>query len=159
MFTITARKNRTMLIALTTAAIVAVGAIAFAYWTSEGEGSGSGATGTSSVFVVTSTAATGPALKPGVGEQTVAFEVENPSDSAQTLTDVTVTVANADGTPWTSVAGCSAADYTVGTAAIAYADMAAGATAEGTVTLSMVNSATDQEGCKGATVPLYFVAS
>ncbi len=159
MFTITARKNRTMLIALTTAAIVAVGAVAFAYWTSEGEGSGSGATGTSSVFVVTSTPETTPALKPGVGEQTIDFEVANPSDSAQTLTNVTVTVANADGTPWTSVVGCSAADYTVGTAAITYADMAAGTTAEGTVTLSMVNSATDQDGCKSAIVPLYFVAS
>ncbi|MFI5428223.1 hypothetical protein [Aeromicrobium sp. UC242_57] len=91
--------------------------------------------------------------------QTVDFEVENPSDSAQTLTNVAVTVAKADGTPWTSVEGCSAADYTLGDADITYADMAAGATAEGTVSLQMVNAATDQDGCKNASVPLYFVAS
>lgn len=159
MLTINARKSRTTLVALTTVAIVAVGAVAFAYWTSDGSGSGTGTTGTSSTFVVTSTPATAPVLKPGVGDQVVEFEVENPSDGAQMLSDVTVSVANADGTAWTSVAGCSAADYTVGAADIAYEDVAAGATAGGTVTLSMLNGATNQDGCKGASVPLYFVAS
>lgn len=159
MFTINARKSRTTLVALTTFAIVAVGAVAFAYWTSDGSGSGTGTTGSSSTFIVTSTPATTPVLKPGVGEQVVDFEVENPSDGHQMLSDVTVSVANPDGTAWTSVAGCSAADYTLGSADIVYEDMAAGATAEGTVTLSMVNGATNQDGCKNASVPLYLVAS
>jgi len=159
MSTINARKNRTALVALVTVAIVAVGAAAFAYWTSDGTGEGQGSTGTSSNFVVTSTPATTPELKPGVGEQNVAFEVANPSNASHTLTDVAVTVANDDGTAWTSVAGCSAADYTVGIADITYADLAAGATATGTVTLEMNNLASNQDGCKNADVPLYFVAS
>jgi hypothetical protein len=159
MFTINARKNRIALVAVTTVALVAVSAIAYAFWSSDGDGAGAGATGTSAEFVVTSSAATGPALKPGAGEQSIAFAVENPSDGAQMLSNVAVTVANADGSAWTSVAGCSAADYTVGVPAITYADMAAGSTAAGTVTLTMVNSGTDQDGCKGAAVPLYFLAS
>jgi hypothetical protein len=159
MSTTQARRSRTTLVALTTIVIVAIGAAAFAYWTSDGSGDGTGTTGSVTDFTITSSAPTGPDLKPGVGEQSVAFVVTNPSDGSQMLSDVTVTVANADGTAWTSVAGCSAADYAIGDVDITYSDMAAGATAEGTVTLTMNNTATDQEGCKDADVPLYFLAS
>jgi hypothetical protein len=143
-----------------TTAVVALGAgAAFAYWTSTGNGSGSATTGTSSLYTVASSAATGGPLTPGGPTQTVAFTVTNPSTGVQHLNSVLVTVKNSDNTTWTSVSGCSSADYTVGTPAITYGDIAPGAVASGTVTVTMNNLVTSQDACKGATVPLYFAAS
>ena len=70
-----------------------------------------------------------------------------------------MTVAGAGGAAWTSVAGCSSADYTVGTPAVAYGPIAPGGSVNGTVSVTMLNSANNQDGCKLATVPLYLVAS
>ena len=147
---------------VTVTAVVALGAGgAYAYWTSTGNGNGAGSSGTSSLFTVTSSPAVGAALLPGVGSQTVAFTVTNPTGSGQQkLNLVTVAVLEADGTAWNDVAGCSAADYTVSvTTAPLYTDMAPGSTRTGTATLTMNNLASVQDSCKLAVVPLYFVAS
>jgi hypothetical protein len=148
-----------------TTAVVALGAgAAFAFWSSTGSGTGSGTTGTSTPFTVTSTAAEGDVLLPGVGAQTIDFTVTNPTEAGhQKLNLVTVAVKNADGTAWVptgSNAGCSAADYTVSvTTPPEYTDMDPGDTRTGTATLEMNNLATNQDACKGITVPLYFAAS
>jgi hypothetical protein len=138
---------------------VATAGAAYAYWTTTGNGSGSATTGTSSAFVVTTDAATGALLTPGGPTQTVAFHVQNTNSGVQHLTAVAVTVANSNGTTWTSVPGCSAADYTVGTPSFTAGDIASGATSSGTVTITMNNLASSQDGCKLATVPLYVAAS
>jgi hypothetical protein len=138
---------------------LAVSGVAYAYWSTTGTGSGSATTGTSSVFAVTSDAATGGLLTPGGPTDTVAFHVKNNNSGVQRLTAVAVTVANSDGTEWTAAPGCSAADYTVGTPSFTAGDIAAGATKDGTVTISMNNLGTSQDGCKGVTVPLYIAAS
>jgi hypothetical protein len=72
---------------------------------------------------------------------------------------VLVTIAGPAGAAWTLVPGCSNLDYTVGTPVITYGQIAAAGVASGTVTVSMNNLGTSQDGCKLATVPLYFVAS
>lgn len=132
---------------------------AFAYWTTSGHGTGSATTGTSSDFVVTTDAATGSPLTPGGPTQTVAFHVNNPNSGVQHLNAVAVTVAKSDGTAWTAVAGCSALDYTVGTPSFTPGDIAPGATNSGTVTITMNNLDSSQNGCKLAVVPLYVAAS
>lgn len=142
------------------AGIVLAGAtVAFAYWTSSGSGTGSANTGTNSNFTVATTAATGLPLTPGGPTQTVAFSVTNPGTGSQNLSSVVVTVAASDGTAWSAVAGCSAADYTVGTPAFTPGQIAAGGVVNGTVTVTMKNLGSNQDGCKNATVPLYLVAS
>ena len=83
----------------------------------------------------------------------------NPSSGVQYLTDVTVTVANPDGTTWIAVPGCSAADYTVDAPVIPYGSIAPGDVVNGTVTITMDDTGANQNACKGATVPLYFLAS
>lgn len=154
-----ATKRRMTTILAITAVLALGGGAAFAYWTSTGTGSGTATTGTSVNFTVTSSAATGGPLTPGGPTASVAFKVTNPGTGTQNLSDVTVTVANADGSDWTAVAGCSDLDYTIGTPAITYGDIVAGGLANGTVTISMNNLASNQDGCKNAVVPLYFVAS
>lgn len=155
-------KSKKSKVVVAAAAVVALGGgAAFAYFTSTGNGAGAGLTGTSTAFTVTSAAYSGPVLLPGVGAQTVVFTVTNPAGAGQQkLNLVTVAVANADGSAWTSVVGCSSADYAVSvTTAPAYTDMTPGSTRTGTATLTMNNIAGVQDGCKTAPVPLYFAAS
>ena len=154
------RKKRVAVIAVTATLIVGGGGAAFAFWMSSGSGSGSAQTGTSQNFTVSSTAPTGGPLTPGGPSQSVGFTIANPGTGGQTLTGVTVAVANADGSPWTSAVGCSAADYTVSVdSGLALGDIRAGQRVAGTVTVTMLDSATNQDACKGVTVPLYLSAS
>src|SRR4051794_21185589 len=123
-------------------AVVALGAGgAYAYWTSSGSGSGAGSTGTSTAFTVAGGAITGPTLTPGGPTQSVAFTVTNPGSGSQYLTSVAVTVANLNGTAWTAVPGCSAADYTIGAITITggAGEIGAGASKSGTVVVGMNN--------------------
>jgi hypothetical protein len=154
-----AKSRKIAVFAVVTGLVLAGGGAAFAYWTSSGTGEGFATTGESTDFVLTSEDPAGEALTPGGPSQSVAFTVANPSTGTLNLANVTVTVANADGSTWTAVEGCSADDYTIGTPTIVYGPIAGGADADGTVTVSMINSATDQDGCQNADVPLYFVAS
>jgi hypothetical protein len=152
-------KKKVAAVSAGAALVLAVGGIALAYWTSTGAGNGSATTGTSSTFGVTTDAAVGAALTPGGAAQTVAIHVNNPSAGHQNLNTVHVIVANIDGSAWTSVTGCSAADYAVTDPTISAQDLAGGATYNTSVTISMNNLPSSQDGCKGATVPLYVVAS
>jgi hypothetical protein len=146
------------------AAIAAVGG--YAYFTSTGTGSGSGSVGTSTAWQVTTDAAVGAALTPGGPSQTVGYHVKNNSTGYQSLANVAIKVANSNGTVWTAVAGCSKDDFNVGAGAgvtfndIALAgNIAPGATVNGTITLSMVDTGSNQDGCKLAAVPLHLSAS
>ena len=141
------------------AVVVAGSGIALAYWSSTGTGSGSATTGTSNAFAVTTDAATGGPLSPGGPGQAVAVHVNNPNSGHQQLAAVHVAVANADGSAWTAVAGCSAADYTITDPSFGPQDLASGATFSTSAQIVMNNLATNQDGCKNVTVPLYVSAS
>jgi hypothetical protein len=151
------RTQRTAVVIGTSVALVG-GGFAFAYWTSSGTGRGSANTGTSVSWAVTTDAATGGPLTPGGPSQSIAFHVKNNDSGIQRLQNVTVQVANANGTAWTS-GSCSAADYTVSTPVFTAGDVASSATVDGTVSIAMNNLSSNQDDCKGVTVPLYVSAS
>ena len=98
--------------------------------------------------------------------QTVAYSVNNPSTGNQNLNQVTIQVAESDGSPWTS-GDCSASDFSVnGEAAGATAtdvsladNLTPGETVSGSIDLAMVETDLDQDDCQGVTVPLYLSAS
>lgn len=144
-------------VALGAVALTGTG-VAYAYWTSTGTGSGSATAGNSSAFVVTTDAATGGPLSPGGPTQTVAFHVQNTNSGVQRLQAVAVTVANANGSAWSS-GTCDADDFLVGTPAFTPGDIASGADIDGTVTIQMKNNNENQDDCEGVTVPLYVAAS
>jgi hypothetical protein len=159
-------KKRAVVMAVVGSLALAVGA--YAYFTSTGTGSGSATAGTSTPWTVAGSAATGDPLTPGATtEQTMTYTVTNPGSGNQGLRKVTVSVANANGTPWTAVSGCSKDDFSVNGAAAgtAYEDtenagnIAPAGFVTNTVTIKMVDRPLDQEGCKLAAPPLYLVAS
>lgn len=144
----------------TTAALVAIGGgAAFAYWTATGSHDTTTTAGTSSNFAIASSVAGDP-LSPNGPTQTATFTVTNPGTGVQKLTNVVVTIAGTNGAAWTAVSGCSADDFVVGKPNFTATEIEAGKSVSGTVTLQMVDRpGVNQDGCKGATVPLHFAAS
>jgi hypothetical protein len=153
------RGKKPLIMGLVAGLTLAGTGVAFAYWTADGTGEGTATTGVSVAFAITSAPAVGDPLSPGGDPQTVAFTVTNPSAGVQFLAGTTVSVAEDDGTPWTAQPGCSAADYTATiTTAPAPGEIDGGESVAGTASITMINSANDQDGCQGADVPLYFEA-
>jgi hypothetical protein len=153
------RPSKKLTIAVAAVGIIAIGGgTALAFWTTTGSGTGTATTGTSTAWAVTSNAPAGGPLSPNGPTETVAVHVTNPGSGTQHLNGVTAAVANSDGTAWTAVTGCSAADYTVSITTIS-GDVLAAGTASGTATIRMIDTGSNQDLCKGVTVPLYFAAS
>jgi hypothetical protein len=173
-------KSKKRLVAVGMAAALAVGAAgaAFAYFTSTGDGSGSVSTGTSSAWQVDTDAATGGPLTPQPASclsslpcdttESVAYRVTNNNTGQQNLANVAISVAEANGDPWTS-GSCSASDFSIngeaaGTTANDTAlagNIAAGATtADSTITVVLIDNGANQDDCQGITsVPLYLHAT
>ncbi|WP_455835112.1 hypothetical protein [Pseudarthrobacter siccitolerans] len=143
-----------------TVALVAIGGgAAFAYWSATGTHDTTTAAGTATNFTITSTIAGDP-LSPNGPVKTATFTVTNPGTGVQKLSNMAVTVAGTGGATWTAVSGCSAADFAVGTPSFTATEIKAGESVTGTVTLQMIDRpGVNQDGCKGAAVPLHFAAS
>jgi hypothetical protein len=153
-------KTRISILASVAVLVIGAGGAAFAFWTSTGTGEGTATSGESVDFTVSSLDATGGPLSPGGPSEEVAFTVTNPASGVQSLSAVEVSIANADGSAWDTVEGCTAEDYTaVIDQAPTFGEIASGDSVDGTVTVSMVNTSSDQNACQGIDVPLYFVAS
>ncbi len=171
-------------------AVVGAGAgAADAYFTSTGSGTGAASVGAPSTWQVTvdsptltgdtagltpqptscrpaSTAFDGNAGTCSVYE-TYAYHVKNTNSGNQLLSHVAISIANSDGSAWTSVAGCSASDFSVDGAAPGTAvddtthngDLTGGTTQDGVITVTMIDDGASQNACQGASVPLLVAAS
>lgn len=167
---IKSKKGLVLLATLAVAAAAAVGA--YAYFTSSGHGTGSATVGTDSAWVVSQSGApAGGPLYPdatiGTGNiETATYTVNNPSPGHQYLAQVDISVANANGSAWSS-GSCNASDFSVGGAPVGttYTDtdsagnFAPGETQTDSVTVQMIDNGSDQNDCRGLTVPLYYSAS
>ena len=130
---------------------------AYAYWTAGGTGSGSGTTasGTSALTAVQTTSLS--AMYPGDSPQTISGNFNNPNSSAVFVNTVTVSIASvsASGT-------CDASDFTLTGAAMAVNSQVAAGSGVGAftgATIQFNNKATNQDGCKNATVNLSYAIS
>ncbi len=153
------RGKKRVTIALAVVLTLAGAGAALAYWTSTGTGAGTATTGAQVAFTITSDPAVGE-IAPGSAGETVAFTVTNPGPGTQYLTTVAVALANADGTPWVPTGNCLIADYTATMTTPAPAgELAVLGTSSGVVTVTLANTAANQDDCQGQDVPLYFIAS
>ena len=152
--------KRILAVGLPLTLVIATGA-AVAYFTGSGGGTGTAATSTGvTSLTVAQTAVTG--LAPGAPAALGALSgtVSNPSGQAAYVTTVTASIAGV-----TQAAGatgtCDASDYTLTNAAMPVGvDVpAGGSTPFSGANLSFNNKATNQDGCKGATVTLSYAVS
>jgi hypothetical protein len=150
--------------ALSVIAVLALAGGAFAYFTSSGGGTGSATVGTATNFTVTAQAASG-SMYPGGGSSTFSYVVNNPGTGAENLTGTTATVASSGGNivdNGTAVSGCSASWFTASNTAPAGLpqDLAGGTSStSGSVTVTMSDSGTNQDACKGHSPQITISAS
>jgi hypothetical protein len=166
---------------------------AFAYFTTSSTGAGSASVGSQASWSIATTSAVGSALTPSVTDtscppsipsagatgdcsssQTLTYTVTNHSGVQEALSGVTISVANADGSPWAPTKAiaaddaCSASDFsidgnTVGTpfddTSLAGPVNPGVTTSSSNVSVILVDNSANQDNCEGLTHPLYFVAS
>ena len=152
-------------VALGAVALTGTG-VAYAYWTTTGTGAGSASTaaGVNETVTFSQTAAQQAlGLYPGQAPQTIAGTVTNPlgaGGQAMYVTSVTASLKSV--TKATGVSGtCTIDDYTIaGDPMTVNNDLVPGESASFSgQTIQFVNSASNQDGCKGATVNLAYTAS
>ena len=147
-------------IAITAILVGGGGAAAIAYWSAGGAGTGQATTGSPSNLTAVQTS-TISGLAPGVGAQTLSGNFTNPNSAATYVTSVTASIASV--TQATNAVGsCSSADYTLAGATMAVGATVPAGTAQGSwsgATLVFNNTASNQDGCKGATVNIAYVVS
>lgn len=173
------RTKKLVAAGLTVGLTLGLAGAAFAFFTSTGTGTGSATVGTASAtWSVASTTATGGALYPdaaiGTGHiDTITYSVKNNGSGTQSLNQVVISVANSDGSTWSSQTNmsdpaCDASDFSIDAQPVGQSDtdtslagsVLAGATATGgSVTIQMIDNGANQDNCQGVTVPLYFSAS
>ncbi len=151
--------KRRKLIAATFVSLLVIAGVAVAYWTTTGSGTGTATTGTGSAVSVTQVG-TITGLVPGGAAQAVDFTVTNPKSTSQYVTSVTYSIASIQTSPGVAAVGCSAADFTLVQPNAIGADLPAGVStfSPSGGTLAMIDSATNQNGCKNVTVNLTFAA-
>lgn len=152
-------KRRKLIAAVTSVALLAVVGVGLAYWTTSGSGTGTATTGAGSAVSITQVG-TITGLVPGGAAQAVDFTVTNPKSTPQYVTSVTYSIASIQSSPGVAAVGCSAADFTLVQPNLIDGDLPAGATtfSPSGATLAMIDSATNQNGCKNVTVNLTFAS-
>jgi hypothetical protein len=162
------KKGLVLLATMIVAVAAAVGA--YAYFTSNGTGTGSASVGTVEDWTVTTANGLGGPLYPGSGLENKTYTVTNASQGNQLLNAVTIKIAMADGSPWTS-GTCSKNDFSINggvagaTATDTYGvdpanDYATGAGVSAVAfTVAMVDTHVNQNDCKSTTPPIYVSAS
>lgn len=150
----------------TAATVVAASGIAYAYWTTTGSGTGTGATTAGVTDTLSFTQDALADMYPGDSSKPLSVTIENTHADQK----VYVTTVKA----YLTVVGsgtCAANDFMLGGAA-APGDLAnavtmtwtaqeldPGESDEATSTIQFNNKATDQDGCKAATVTVHYDAS
>jgi len=143
------------------AAVVAASAIgAFAYWTVSGSGSGSASTGTGNVAVTVNQTSSSSGLYPG-GSVGLSGNFTNPASFNQYVTSVSASIQSFSYQADNTKPACTNADFSIsGSPAAVGQDVAPGTGGSWTgITLSMTNAATNQDNCKGVTVPVAYTSN
>lgn len=167
-------------VALGLVAALTVAGAAYAFFQSTGTGTGTAAVGSATQWGVSSATSGGP-MYPGttMGDESVKVTITNNGSGNQSLNSFTMSVAQSNGSAWTSPTtnyptenACSASDFALGTntAAGSYTvdksvdtklpdDLAPGSSYSTTVNLHMLDTQVPQDNCQGLTnVPLYITA-
>lgn len=142
-------------------AALAVAGASFAYFTDEGSGTGNATVGSSTKYNVTVDAATGGALYPGTGVDTLEYHVKNEGSGHQQLSSIAAALTeDASGNVYDTTAkafasGCKASWFTVeNSPGTLPDDLAGGATHDGSATVALKDEEESQNACQRVTPQL-----
>jgi hypothetical protein len=146
--------KKRVIIALAAVGVLAIVGVAAAFFTSSGTGTGSATVGSTGNVTIDSVTITGD-LFPGGDAATVSYTVNNATGKSVKVGDVVAdTGAGTNGITGLP-AGCSASDFTYTSDGALNTTIADGDHADGTGTLSLANSSSNQDACQGATPTLH----
>jgi hypothetical protein len=133
----------------------------YAYWTNSGSGTGTAATGTNVGITVTQTT-TPSGLYPGGPTAALSGQFNNTNASKVYVHQVSATIASVTGPNITVPNPCTAADYQLNGFPVTVDAEVASGTGQGSWTgasVQLLDSVTNQDGCKGATVNLAYTSN
>jgi hypothetical protein len=139
--------------------LAAVGA--YAYWTNGGSGTGSAATGSNVAIVVTQTT-TPSGLYPGGPTAALSGQFNNTNAGTVYVSQVNATIASVTGPNIDGTHPCAAGDYQLNGFPVTVNAQIPSGTGQGSwngASIQLLNPATNQDGCKGATVTLTYTSS
>jgi hypothetical protein len=140
------------------AIVLVSGGAAFAYWTNLGSGTGTAATGANAAITI-SQSGSSAVLQPGGPSSTLSGTFTNPNTSPVFVNTLTATLASVTGSVGTPA--CTIADYELETASVTIGAQVAvdDTTAWSGIKVRMLNSSTNQDACKNATVNLAYFSN
>ncbi|MCU1495313.1 MAG: hypothetical protein JWO62_3077 [Acidimicrobiaceae bacterium] len=154
-------KKKLVAAGLAVGVTLGVGGAAFAYFTTGGSGTGTAGVGTSSDLTINQVGSIS-GLLPGGGSQPIEYSIDNTSTGNQDVTGVTVAIASITAPAAVGGLTCTSPDFTLTQPNTVPGDIAAKTTytsAPSGASISMNDTASNQDGCKGATVNLSFTAT
>lgn len=140
-----------------TATVAVTATAALAYWTAGGSGTGS-ATAGDTVAIEAIQTSTVSDMYPGDSPQTLSGNFNNDNDGPVYVTSVTASIVDVDQAAG-AVGDCDATDFTLDDEVMTVGVEVLSGDAQGAwtgATLQFNNKATNQDGCKGATVNLAY---
>ncbi|MGD0408059.1 MAG: TasA family protein [Candidatus Limnocylindrales bacterium] len=152
-------KRRIAPVAIALLALALVSGVAFAYWTMTGSGTGTATAGNVSAMTVNQTTVLAP-MYPGDSPQTISGNFNNPNSGPVWVSTVTASIASVAKAVGAPAGTCDATDFTLANAtATVNAEIPSGS-GKGAWTGPTIHfndkPATDQDGCKGATLNLAY---
>lgn len=143
------------------AVLLLAAAGAYAYWTGGGSGSGSAATGTTVGLTVTQTT-TPTGLVPGGPTKALAGKFNNTNDGPVYVNEVNASISSVTGPNITVPNPCTAADYQLNGFPVQVDAEVDSGTAQGDwsgASIELLNTSSNQDGCKGATVNIAYTSN
>lgn len=137
---------------------VAIGA--YAFWTQGGTGSGTATADTTSAITVNQTSSVS-GLYPGGPAATLSGNFDNPNASAVQISSITAVVSSiTNGSSDGSKPACTPADFSIGGSVGAVTVPSGTGVGSWTgLTIQLLNTAANQDNCKGATANIAYTAN
>jgi hypothetical protein len=153
--------RKTTIIAISLALVIATSAVAFAFWTGVGSGSGNGAAGDVATPLVVHQTSTATGLTPGGPAATLSGNFDNSNGSGVFVNQVTATISSVSPGPDSTKPFCTPGDFSlVGPATVnAEIPVGSGVGSWSGITLQLLNTASNQDNCKNATVNISYATN
>ncbi len=137
---------------------LAVGA--YAYWTQGGTGTGTASADTTSAITVNQTSSVS-GLYPGGPAATLSGTFDNPNASAVRISSITAVVSSiTNGSSDSSKPACVATDFSIGgSVGTVTVPSGSGVGTWSGLTIQLLNTAANQDNCKGATANISYTAN
>jgi hypothetical protein len=141
--------------------LLASAGVAYAYWTASGSGSGGASTAEPDAITINQTS-TVDGLFPGGPAQALAGDFDNPNPGSIFVATITAAITGVSGPNITPATPCAAADYQLNDSPMTVNDEIPSGSGVGTWSggsIQLLNSGSNQNGCKGATVTISYTVA